>query len=326
MDFGEVLGKSWKIVWKHKVLWIFGILAGCARGGGGGRAGGGLGGGGGQSGTGNPSFIPGISRQNPQLLSNIQEWITTHEALVVVAAVAFVLLVLVLALIPLALGTIGEIGLIKGASKADGGAEHLGFGEIWQESLPYFWRVLGLSLLAVLAFVIVVVLIIGCTFLAGVATLGIGALIVLPLICILIPVALIAGLVVQLADIAMVTEDLGLKAGVRRGWELFKKELGPVLIIWLITAVIEIVVGIVITIPILVVVVPALLTLVFNNGNVSSTALLIAGACFVAYLPVLLVANGILIAYAQSVWTLTYLRLTRPKPVDPTAPALPANA
>ena len=29
MDYGEVLSKSWKIPWKFKVLWIFGILASC---------------------------------------------------------------------------------------------------------------------------------------------------------------------------------------------------------------------------------------------------------------------------------------------------------
>ncbi len=29
MDYGEVLSKAWKIAWKFKVLWIFGILAGC---------------------------------------------------------------------------------------------------------------------------------------------------------------------------------------------------------------------------------------------------------------------------------------------------------
>ena len=324
MDFGEVLTNAWKITWKHKVLWIFGILAGCARGGGGGSGGGG--GGGGQNGTGNPSFIPGISPQSQQLLSNLQDWIATHESLLVTAVVVFVLLALVLTLVRLALGTIGEIGLIRGASKADGGAEHLGFGELWRDSLRYFWRVLGLAVIVFAALLALILLIVGCAVLAGVATLGIGALIILPLICILIPIGLIVSILVRLADVAMVTEDLGIQAGVKRGWELFKSELGPVLVIWLITVVIEIVVGIVIAIPILVVVIPAVISLVFNNGNLASTPLLIAGACFVAYLPVLLVASGILIAYTQSVWTLTYLRLTRPKPVDPTAPPLPANA
>ena len=40
-NFGETLTRSWQIVWKHKVLWIFGILASCSRGGGGGSGGGG---------------------------------------------------------------------------------------------------------------------------------------------------------------------------------------------------------------------------------------------------------------------------------------------
>lgn len=35
MDFGEVLKKAWKIIWKFKVLWIFGILSSCGQSGGG---------------------------------------------------------------------------------------------------------------------------------------------------------------------------------------------------------------------------------------------------------------------------------------------------
>jgi len=43
MDFGEILSKAWKTIWKHKILWLFGLLAGCsaASSGGGGGGGGG---------------------------------------------------------------------------------------------------------------------------------------------------------------------------------------------------------------------------------------------------------------------------------------------
>ena len=37
MDYGEVLSRAWRIIWKHKVLWIFGIMAGCTSGSGGGN-------------------------------------------------------------------------------------------------------------------------------------------------------------------------------------------------------------------------------------------------------------------------------------------------
>jgi hypothetical protein len=46
----------------------------------------------------------------------------------------------------------------------------------------------------------------------------------------------------------------------------------------------------------------------------------------VVYLPVLLVANGILTGYLESVWALTFLRLTRPKEGTATLEALPADA
>ena len=30
-NFGEILTRAWQIIWKHKILWIFGILASCGR-------------------------------------------------------------------------------------------------------------------------------------------------------------------------------------------------------------------------------------------------------------------------------------------------------
>ena len=30
-DFGTILSRAWQIIWKFKVMWIFGILAGCGR-------------------------------------------------------------------------------------------------------------------------------------------------------------------------------------------------------------------------------------------------------------------------------------------------------
>ena len=33
MNFGEVLSRAWQITWKHKILWLFGLLASCSAGG-----------------------------------------------------------------------------------------------------------------------------------------------------------------------------------------------------------------------------------------------------------------------------------------------------
>lgn len=317
MDYGEVLGRAWRIIWKHKVLWIFGILAGCARGGGGG-GGGGAGGSGGGSGGANPPFGQNPGPEFQQFMSTASEWIANH-LLVVVALVLFVLLLVVLSIF---LGTIGRVGLIRGTFKADGGEERLGFGDLFRGSLPFFWRVFGLSFLFWLAFLIILLPAIAL----GVLTAGVGFLCILPLICILVPLAWIGGIVVQQADSAMVIEDLGLAEGVRRGWSVLKNNIGPMLIIWLITLVVGFVVAIVIALPLLIVVVPAAIAFAMSGNTPAVAPLLIGGLCLAVYLPIMLVLNGILTAYLQSVWTLTYLRLTRPKEGEANPPALPANA
>jgi hypothetical protein len=312
MDYGEILGTAWKTIWKHKVLWIFGILAGCARGGGGGGTGGG---------SGWRNNLDSGSSASPEIqryMANIGQWIVNNLWVVVALALLFVVLII----LAIFLGTIGRIALIRGVFRVDGGAERLAFGELFQESRAFFWRVFGLSIAVGLAFLIVLAPIIA----VGALTAGVGFLCLLPVICLLVPLAWIAGVIVQQADVAIVTEDLSLMDGARRAWILAKKNLGPLLIIWLITVVIGFVGGILIALPVLIVVIPAAIAFAAGGGQFSTTPLIIGGLCLVVYLPILLVANGILTAYLQSVWALTYLRLTKIKKEEQTPPALPSNA
>jgi hypothetical protein len=83
---------------------------------------------------------------------------------------------------------------------------------------------------------------------------------------------------------------------------------------------------IVIALPVLVVVIPAVFAFIAGGSHASYTPLIIAGLCILAYIPVSWVANGILMTYIQSVWTLTYLRLTKPKLEAGTPIVSPANA
>ncbi len=304
MDFGEVLGRAWKITWKYKVLWIFGILAGCSQGGGGG-------GGSGSSG----SRVSGPDASFPQLnqySNQFSAWIASHLWVVAV----FVLVIFLIAVAAAMLGAMGRIGLIKGTFKAEGGAEHLGLAELWDESRPYFWRIFLLALLVGLAAVIVVLTLIALGIGLTVVTFGLGALCLVPLVCLMVPALWLLSIVVQQAETAIVLENLGIMDGLQRGWDVFKKNVGPMLIMWLILAVIGIVVGIALAIPILVVWIPAAFAFVTANQsatNISWTPLIIATACCALYFPVLLVLNGILMTYLQSAWTLTFMRLTKPK-------------
>jgi hypothetical protein len=122
-NLGEVLIRAWHIIWKHKILWVFGIFAIFAGGGSGG---------GGSSGssyqTGSDEF-PFSSNEVERVFYQLGRFI--EENLWVVFA--FIAFIIILSLLLYALGIMGRIGLVKGVQKVEGGAEHLSFGElVWR--------------------------------------------------------------------------------------------------------------------------------------------------------------------------------------------------
>ena len=289
-NFGEVLTRAWQIIWKHKILWVFGIFASCSRGGGGG---GGNGGGGG--GNGNQQFP-----QWQQTMDQIGRWISENTWIVVVG----VIVVLLLIVLSIFLGTIGRIGLIKGTQRAEEGAERMIFGELFSESTPYFWRVFGLSLLIGLISLVIFLPLI----LFGVITAGVGFICLLPLICLLIPVLWAVSVVIEQANAAIVLENLGIGDGLRRGWEVVRNNPGPMIILALILFIGSGVIGFIIALPVIAAVLPFVFGAATNNTN----PIWFGVVCCAIYFPILLVLNGILTAYMQTVWALTYMRLTKP--------------
>ena len=309
MDIGEILTKAWKIIWKFKVLWIFGILSSC------GQSGGNYGGG--NSGvrfSGHEfNLSPGMRRffQNLEVFfDNIQGW--QIAALVVGLFFMFIVLSLVFS----AISTVGRIGLIQGTIEAEAGVEKLTFLNLFNKGKPFFWRVFGFNLLLslaifVLAFLLVIP-IVGFTVL----TLGIGFFCLIPLICILIPISWLVSVLIEQVNIAIVAEDLTIIDGVKRGWEIFQSNLGIMIVMALILGLGGLILGILLASPIILAMVPILADLIV--GTKTSTDFIWGGGitlslvCVGIYIPVLIVLSGILQAYIKSAWTLTYLRLTNP--------------
>jgi len=302
MDFGEVLSKAWQIIWKHKVLWIFGILTSC---------------GGGSSASGNSGWRTSVQRNDwnfQPMVNNIPEW---QIALIIAI---FLLVIFVLVVLAVFLSTVGRIGMIRGTVQGDRDAERLSFGELFSGSLPYFWRVFGLNLLVGLAFALAVIIVV-----VPLAVSIIGWICLIPLICVLVPIGWFVSVLTEQANIAIVTENLGLVDGLKRGYEVLISNLGPMIIMWLILGIgFSLVGGLIIGLPIFFIIGPAVIGAISGNNNVLSGGLVVTGLCLVAYLPVFIVANGILQGYIRSAWTLTYLRLTGKRPAveviaEPTA-------
>jgi hypothetical protein len=229
------------------------------------------------------------------------------------------LLVLVLVILGIFLGTIGKIGLIRGVQKADKDLEaRLSFGELFKGSLPYFWRVFLLNLLVgIVVFLVVMVLLVGL-ILGSIVTLGLLLVCAIPLICLIIPIAAAIGVIIDQATIAIVVEDLGVLDGLRRGWEVVRGNLGPMVVMWLILSLgIAMIGGLIIALPMIIVFGPLFIALISGGDQALQTGLIVSGICFLGYLPFLIVLSGILNSYIRSGWTLTFLRLTRPASPEP---------
>ena len=311
-NFGEVLSRAWQIIWKHRVLWIFGILASCSQGGG--RFNSGSNGGGGGGGTG-PTNLP------PQL-ERLFEWISINTVPFIAIAVSIVCIFWIVAIF---LGTIGRIGLIRGTAQVEEGTEHLIFGQLFSESTPYFWRVFGLSLSVGLPFFIVIAafaaafIVFGISLGQGNDASALGLAGVLPIflcfLCLLVPVLFVVGMIVRQAERVIVLEGSPVFPSLSRGWDIFRNNLGAIIVMAIILTVIALVAGFIIAIPVFILVVPAIFAFAVGNGE-NFTPLIVAGILFCLYLPVSWLLSGILNAYTESAWTLTYMRLTG-KPTSP---------
>lgn len=309
IDYGEVLSKAWKIVWKHKILWLFGILASFGQGSGGGSGGGG-------------SNTTGYSRGSDFDFSSLPpEWTQFFsdaerffEGIQWWGWVLLALGVLLLILIFAVLATIGKSGLITGSNQVDKGEEQLKLGLLFRDSMQVFWRVFWFNFLAGLAiFVIILVILLPLIFL-GVVTAGVGMLCLIPLLCLLVPVSWLISIILEQSVIAIVVENTGMIAGLKRGWQVCRQNPWQLILMGLILGIGGGIVNFILAIPVFLALLPLIIPFISGSLETLSTAGMISLLLCCLYLPVLYLLTGVVTAYIQTAWTLTFTRLTA-KPV-----------
>ena len=318
MDYGEILSKAWKTIWKHKILWLFGLLAGCgAANNGGGNA----------SSANNASNAIQESSQNGrwdvptyispstryaiedffQTLANIPVWVWILIALGIVAVVIFV------SVICLFLRNLGNTGLIKGASMADQAGEDdkpLSLGEILKGVQTSYWKVLLFDIgSSVAIFMATFILIVPIVILAA-CTCGLGMLL-------MIPIGWFLSVMINFSMIAMVDEELPIFQAISRAWQMIINNVGQVLVMFLILGIGQILVGLAISLPLLFAVVPVIVALVTSGLEGLTIGLVISGVLFLAFLPIMIFLGSVLRAYVLVSWTLTYRRLAEKEGLKP---------
>lgn len=237
MDYGNVLSRSWRVVWDHKFMIVIGFLAAL---------------GSGMGSNGNNFNYKADSGDFPNM-PFIDAPFTPPDPgqfLPVLGAMATGALcfALILGIALWILRLTAEAGLIDAASRLDAG-QKVGFGEAMSAGWQKIWRMVGLSLLlfGVVAFVILGTMLlfglgIGGTI-AGAASssgdagglfaaLGAGLVgIICCLICVFAVLAILVNVIYTFAQRAIVLEDLGVIDSIRRGWDVIRANLGEVIIL-----------------------------------------------------------------------------------------------
>jgi hypothetical protein len=300
LDLGGILRRAWTITWNHKILWLFGILAGLA-------------GGGGNPGNNNnfrDTFQYDFSSgELPPAMRDRFGDVDPNIVLAILLGLACV--ALIIALVLFVIGVVARGGLIGGIRLADTQGR-VTFGQAWSIGVRKFWTVLVIGL---------IVFVVGILITA----ISVVSICLTPLACLGFLIVAVLGVFTQLAQIAAVVDDLSFGDALSRALQFVSNNLVNVLVLGLILVIIQAVVGFVIALPIIAVVFPAAAAIFIGASNeaqtVATTAMALACLCLVAYVPIIIVLGGILQTWTTSAWTLAYQQLTGRAP----APAAPSG-
>ncbi len=318
MNFGEILSKAWKIIWRYKILWIFGIFTSC------GQGNGGNGGYGAnaviQYSGGKGDFPPGMQNY----FNNIESFFESIQAWQIAALIiGSILISLILIFIFTALRTIGRVGLIQGTVKGKDtiegeSASGMTFRTLFNSVKPFFWRIFGFNILSGIAVFILGFSLIIPIIAFAIFTLGIGLLCLVPLICLLIPIGWLVSVLFEQVNIAIVVEDLNILDGLKRSWEILRDNIGNLIIMGLILLLGGGLISVILALPMISIGLPLIVGMMrsVNTGSdfFLSGGIIASALCCAAYVPVLVILRGILQAFIKTAWTLTYLDITHYEP------------
>ena len=313
MNYGDILEKTWKIIWKHKILWLFGVLAGCGAAG----SGGGSGGGAGSSSnfTAQPPSLDFMGNGTVQAFEDIGRFITSIPVFVWIWLVITLISVgFILSVIFFLVGALGQTGVIKGASLADQADVEdspLSLSTLFNALKPHYWKVVLLNLAVVVIGLIGGVFLIVPIFIITICTCFVG-----PILFMII--GWFINVLVNFIMIAIIEEDLGIIEAVGRAWRVLTRNLGRVVVMFLILGIGSIIITIIIGLPALIIPVPLVVNLIITGAESFVVGLIISVFLSLIIMPLIIFLSGVLQAYILSAWTLTFRRLTQDNGFEPT--------
>jgi len=292
IDYWSLVSRSLRIVWRYKFLWFFGFFA---------SAGGGSG-------------FNWVDDAGPR----VRDFFLQNPGILVFVIVGLVIVWLIFFVMNLI-----STGALVACTHGAGRGRDISFGYGWREGLSAFWRLLGLTVLAILAFLMVTAV---CAIPVVLALFGgtagiviavvIGAVLFFPYLAFLF----LLTFTVTYAEREVVLAGAGVFDAIYAGWDLTKRHFWRSMLVWLVMLASGLVFFLGMLIVLLILAVPFILIGIANL--VAGLALGIpVGLAF------LIVASGAYGSYEYSVWTLAYDEFKRIEgaPAD-SADSTPASA
>ncbi|MFZ5881692.1 MAG: hypothetical protein ACOY0R_20185 [Chloroflexota bacterium] len=283
IDFNDLIQHTWKITWKHKILWGAGFLMMLAV----------------------FLFLPLMFA--PLLLLIDPDGMARGIDVIwpwILMSVGFLALIVV----GYGVNSLMRPVMVLGALKAERGAEKLSLNELLREGTLFFWRFLGLVLLFALAITVVNLGLAGIQILASILTLGLANLCLWPLSFLIYPLLYAVMTVMEVAEAAMVVDGLSVINALRRTWRIILANKMSVFIVALLVYIVPGMVSSFIFIPFFLPI--SFLPILISEDILPRSFLWVFGLGYLVILPVMAFVQGIVLVLTKTGWTLTYLRLS----------------
>lgn len=289
MGYGALIGDAFRIAWRNRYLWFFGLFA---------------------AGTGG-SYTYGDGRGDRAYGGGIRDGAEPLDPGILIAILGGALL---LFLVFLALSVISNGGLADSVAAIDRG-ERRGFGATWRAGTSRFWRVLGLGILLVLLAIALVLAVAvpigGLVAVAFLLTDSVAFQVIAAILAIVLGVVAFLFLFIPFAVIAqfalreLVLGGTRMTAAIGGGWRLFRRNFGRSLLVWLIELGIALGAYLALFLAAGLLAIPFIVLLVSG----SEASLIVGIVTGVIVVPLVLIASGAIGAFRHAYWTLAYLRI-----------------
>ena len=289
VDFGSLIQNSFRVAWRHKTLWIFGLFAGGVEGF-------------------NFDWLENIDREPADIsimydLFDYMDWSYDFIPPQLAMLGGLVVWLAALALLFFICYIIAQPAIIDGVNRVTRGGQYT-FGSSFSRGTDFFWRFFGITLIeifvAIAAVMAVVVLAIALTPFSLLLTIPAGLIFFF-----------FAYHTFGLAEVAMVARDNQIGDAVAEGWSLLKNNLGNCFLMTLVLIGLGIAFAIVIFMAALILYLPINLLIYAMTGSLIGVLVL---ALFIG-LPVAIVLGGYTGTFFNAMYVQFYFGLVEPQSV-----------